>query len=63
MSVWWAFGQIRTYLTPSTPVQKKTNPGAVASAIAWPLMANYACSGPDGCTRANNMGWRYFVFT
>ena len=31
--------------------------------VAWPLIANYACNSAEGCTRANNMGWRYFLFT
>ncbi|KAI5843789.1 MFS general substrate transporter [Morchella snyderi] len=35
----------------------------LASAVAWPLMANFACESAEGCTRSANMGWRYFVFT
>src|SRR5436853_1337926 len=31
--------------------------------VAWPLIANYACNSAEGCTRENNMGWRYFLFT
>ena len=37
--------------------------GAVASAVAYPLMANYVCEGEGPCGRSENMGWRYFVFT
>lgn len=33
--------------------------------IAWPLIANFSC--PQGsttaCARADNMGWRYLLFT
>ena len=34
--------------------------------IAWPLIANFSC--PEGvasgtCTRSENMGWRYLLFT
>ena len=34
--------------------------------IAWPLIANFSCSpnAPAGsCTRSENMGWRYLLFT
>ncbi|KAF3933337.1 hypothetical protein ABW19_dt0202515 [Dactylella cylindrospora] len=35
----------------------------VASLIAWPLIGNYGCPSADDCTKENNWGWRYFVFT
>ncbi|KAH9943665.1 MFS general substrate transporter [Amylocystis lapponica] len=36
----------------------------VASLIAWPLIANFSCAeGATSCARADNMGWRYFLFT
>ncbi|KAI0776704.1 MFS general substrate transporter [Trametes elegans] len=36
----------------------------VASLIAWPLIANFSCpQGATTCARADNMGWRYLVFT
>ncbi|KAK6360291.1 hypothetical protein TWF730_006439 [Orbilia blumenaviensis] len=35
----------------------------VASLIAWPLIGNYGCPDADTCTKENNWGWRYFVFT
>ncbi|KAK6345525.1 hypothetical protein TWF718_007438 [Orbilia javanica] len=35
----------------------------VASLIAWPLIGNYGCPDADTCTKDNNWGWRYFVFT
>lgn len=35
----------------------------LASAVAWPLMANFSCDSSEGCTRSTNMGWRYFLFT
>ena len=32
--------------------------------IAWPLIANFSCpQGATTCTRAENMGWRYLLFT
>ncbi|KAH9031886.1 MFS general substrate transporter [Lactarius pseudohatsudake] len=34
-----------------------------ASLVAWPLIANFSCAPTGPCTRSNNMGWRYFVFT
>ncbi|KAI0035530.1 MFS general substrate transporter [Vararia minispora EC-137] len=47
LSIWWAVGQL------------------LGSLVAWPLIANFSCpltsDGP--CTRENNMGWRYLVFT
>ncbi|KAI0668946.1 MFS general substrate transporter [Trametes maxima] len=36
----------------------------VASFIAWPLIANFSCpQGARTCARADNMGWRYLLFT
>ncbi|KAL7278526.1 hypothetical protein ACG7TL_007525 [Trametes sanguinea] len=36
----------------------------VASFIAWPLIANFSCAqGATTCTRSENMGWRYLLFT
>lgn len=32
-----------------------------ATLIAWPLLGNLTCSQSEGCTKANNMGWRYFL--
>ncbi|CAK5281793.1 unnamed protein product [Mycena citricolor] len=34
----------------------------VISMIAWPLIANFSCSTAQGCTKADNMGWRYLLF-
>ncbi|GJE87464.1 MFS sugar transporter [Phanerochaete sordida] len=47
LSIWWALGQL------------------VASLIAWPLIANFSCTGttPATCPRAQNQGWRYFMYT
>ncbi|KAL1699023.1 major facilitator superfamily domain-containing protein [Schizophyllum commune] len=47
MTVFWSLGQL------------------FASMIAWPLIANFSCSTSSTitCTRANNMGWRYLLFT
>ncbi|KAL6308820.1 MFS general substrate transporter [Sparassis latifolia] len=36
----------------------------VASLIAWPLIANFSCSeGSTSCSRSENMGWRYLLYT
>lgn len=35
----------------------------VATLIAWPLLGNFTCQEDVNCTRAANMGWRYFVIT
>ncbi|KZP05085.1 MFS general substrate transporter [Athelia psychrophila] len=36
---------------------------ALASLIAWPLIANYSCPETAAtCQRADNMGWRYLLF-
>ena len=32
-----------------------------ADLIAWPLIGYRTCATSDGCTKAENMGWRYFV--
>ena len=46
LSIWWALGQL------------------VGSLIAWPLIVNFSCSGttPATCPRAQNQGWRYFMY-
>jgi MFS family permease len=31
--------------------------------IAWGLVGNYSCDTAEDCTRDNNMGWRYLLFT
>ncbi|KAI0920327.1 MFS sugar transporter [Taiwanofungus camphoratus] len=36
----------------------------VASLIAWPLVANFSCpENAKSCTRSEDMGWRYLLFT
>ncbi|KAI0350963.1 MFS general substrate transporter [Trametes cingulata] len=47
LSIWWSVGQL------------------VASFVAWPLIANFSCpqGSTDPCTRSENMGWRYLLFT
>lgn len=48
LSIWWSLGQLFVNL------------------IAWPLIANFSCpqgSTPDTCSRSQNMGWRYLLFT
>lgn len=32
-----------------------------ATLIAWPLLGYRTCGSAEGCTRAANFGWRYFV--
>lgn len=31
--------------------------------IAWGLIGNFSCETAKGCTRSQNMGWRYLLFT
>ncbi|KAI0691072.1 MFS general substrate transporter [Cytidiella melzeri] len=48
LSIWWSLGQLFVNL------------------VAWPLIANFSCSqsaAPGTCARADNMGWRYLLFT
>lgn len=52
LSVFWALGQL------------------LGSLLAWPLIANYSCAGSNsdptatvGCNPADNMGWRYTLYT
>lgn len=33
----------------------------VANLIAWPILGNLTCQEGEECTRAKNMGWRWFV--
>ncbi|KAH1758124.1 hypothetical protein KXV22_000288 [Aspergillus fumigatus] len=33
----------------------------LANLIAWPILGNLTCPDEETCTRANNMGWRYFL--
>ncbi|THC89689.1 hypothetical protein EYZ11_010864 [Aspergillus tanneri] len=33
----------------------------VANLVAWPLLGYLTCSSAETCTKANNMGWRYFL--
>ncbi|KAJ3719618.1 MFS general substrate transporter [Lentinula guzmanii] len=35
----------------------------VVSLLAWPLIANFSCASAVNCTRSENMGWRYLLFT
>ena len=37
----------------------------LGSLIAWPLIANFSCTGttPATCPKSENKGWRYFMFT
>ena len=56
LSVWWPFGQL------------------VGSLVGWAFLINYSCDsdapacsavspGEACCTKASNMGWRYFMYT
>ncbi|KAI1908860.1 hypothetical protein LOZ61_001082 [Ophidiomyces ophidiicola] len=33
----------------------------IANLVAWPLLGKLTCQENDNCTRAANMGWRYFL--
>lgn len=33
----------------------------LANLVAWPLLGNMTCASEAGCSRAKNMGWRYFL--
>lgn len=48
LSVWWSLGQV------------------IPAVTAWGFIPNYSCS-PDtpvgGCKKADNMGWRYLMYT
>ncbi|KAJ5109422.1 hypothetical protein N7456_006097 [Penicillium angulare] len=33
----------------------------LANLVAWPLLGDFTCSSAEGCTKQNNMGWRYFL--
>jgi len=35
----------------------------ITTLIAWPLLGYRTCTADEECTRAKNMGWRYFVIT
>ena len=35
----------------------------VATLIGWPLLGYRTCGLAEGCTKADNMGWRWFVIT
>jgi MFS family permease len=48
LSVWWSFGQI------------------IPAGVAWGFLPNFSCAAdtPAGeCRRADNMGWRYLLYT
>lgn len=39
---------------------------STVSQVAWPLIANFSCpqnAAPGTCSRSDNMGWRYLLFT
>lgn len=35
----------------------------IGSLLAWAFIPNFSCTGYEGCTKENNMGWRYLVLT
>ena len=48
LSVWWAFGQV------------------IPAVTAWGFIPNFSCSGntqAGECRKADNMGWRYLMYT
>ncbi|KAJ5976443.1 MFS transporter [Penicillium waksmanii] len=35
----------------------------IAGLVAWGFMPNFSCADASNCTRANNSGWRYLMYT
>ncbi|KKO97689.1 hypothetical protein THAR02_10202 [Trichoderma harzianum] len=35
----------------------------IAGLVAWGFMPNFSCADASDCTRANNSGWRYLMYT
>ncbi|KAJ5773492.1 Major facilitator superfamily domain general substrate transporter [Penicillium paradoxum] len=35
----------------------------IGSLLAWAFIPNFSCTDYEGCTKENNMGWRYLVVT
>lgn len=35
----------------------------IANLVAWGLLGNFSCTNLDSCLKADNKGWRYFLFT
>ncbi|KAJ7026293.1 MFS general substrate transporter [Mycena alexandri] len=35
----------------------------LVSLLAWPLIANFSCASASTCSKSDNMGWRYLLFT
>ncbi|KAI9924744.1 hypothetical protein ASPWEDRAFT_511279 [Aspergillus wentii DTO 134E9] len=53
-----ASGNLLTMLSVWWPVGQ-----LISSLLAWAFIPTYSCSSYDTCTKENNMGWRYFVYT
>lgn len=65
LSIWWSIGQVVADLVglPFNLLPNRTGILMFAQ-IAWPLIANFSCPPhAETCTRAENMGWRYLLFT
>ena len=67
LSIWWSLGQLFVNLVSSNITAFRAHQADRGiRQIAWPLIANFSCpqnSQPGTCTRSENMGWRYLLFT
>src|SRR5882762_4473352 len=65
LSVWWAIGQLLASLVFTLFSCVSSEKADRYPQIAWPLIAYFSCapSSSTPCTRADNMGWRYVLFT
>lgn len=63
LAIWWAWGQLLTSLVGRTQIYHKRRLDVTFSKIAWALIPNFSCSSSSSCAKADNMGWRYLLFT
>ncbi|KAI9719305.1 MAG: hypothetical protein M1812_003635 [Candelaria pacifica] len=74
LSVWWPVGQLIASLSEHTPSLYFGPTNILDRSVAWGFIPNYSCAadlkscnqtpaGAPCCTKASNMGWRYFVIT
>ncbi|TFK67240.1 MFS general substrate transporter [Pluteus cervinus] len=63
MSIWWCLGQLVISLVSMVP-WTFIAVSMTYIQLAWPLIANFSCpADAKTCTRSENMGWRYLIFT
>ncbi|KAJ5094140.1 hypothetical protein N7456_010001 [Penicillium angulare] len=53
-----ASGNLLTMLSVWWPIGQ-----LISSLLAWAFIPTYSCSSAVGCTKENNMGWRYLILT